>query len=379
MYALLTHMDCVAWKCRAVGGSLARSVIWALVGRADSPWPSHALRILARFVRGGCFCMSGTMAAAGSTDAGIPQNDQAAPASQAQTSQAYQPTIFLTEWTAAVEDYGIYYAQAKGYYSNIGVGVVCNNMLSSEAVVRELKDGRALFAAVSSATALEAWRSGAKILKIIPLVKYNPTVALVRKDGRFSEVKQLNGQVVGVTLESPSGRMWRNAQRTTGVRVTDDSTVYVPRGGVKQLLSAEVSAVIGSLTQISVGIEYPESAFASLWLQDVGVKSFGRVLVVVSPPTLGADGRAMVSSDAIAAETCRGYENGGVDAQGAADVMVGVRKYFKKEGVVAAIGQIVSNNERRAVRRDELDVWLVSSATEASRLSEYHALYSGCR
>lgn len=294
---------------------------------------------------------------------------------RAGTPESLAPFRVIMDSLIGPEDYGFFYALAHDYYGSAGLWVHISPGFGSQATADDFQSGTIYAGTSTSENVFRIWNKGCRFSHVVPLVRFNPVVIASTGPRRIKKLNDLRSKNLGVHDMSAAYPQWTHLRARAGLNEDAMSEVGVAFSGVKMLREVSVDALLARTTDASVELELAGVDFDELWVQDLEVRSFGKVLIVGSEEALTKHGLTKDQARAFVAASSRGYAEGAKDVDGSVEAMLKIWPKLDRAWLKRAITKLSELNEKRSFPMADLDAWAMPKSLSPEKRKEYLALY----
>jgi NitT/TauT family transport system substrate-binding protein len=280
------------------------------------------------------------------------------------------------DWVPSPEYYGFFYAKARGFYDEVGLAVTISHGTGASPLSEELGKGTVYAGTTTSDNLLRAIANGGSFESVVPLLRFNPCVLVVRQGVRKGGLK---AAVVGkrIGTNKASGVYPQFLQLLANAKIPESSLKQVPvgYGGADVFKLGDVDAFLAYTTNVVVDLEIQKIEYEEFDFGEMNLESFGLVLAWNSKARDAKPSPSQLTGkhfDAFAKATLRGYSEGGKDVTGAVTALRNVAPTLDTQKLHKAIEKIGLRNKGTRYDLAQVDRW-VSGISDAA-LAEHHRL-----
>ncbi len=218
--------------------------------------------------------------------------------------------VVKIDWTPSPEYYGFFYAQHKGLYKKIGLDVEIIPGKGAPVVAAELAASAIYAGTTTSDNVLRQISKGASFSLAYPILRFNPCVIVSLKQKGIIDLKDLKGKNIGTNVETSVYQQLSYLINIGKLEKGSFTEIPIGWGGPAQLLAGQVDAFLAYTTNAVVDLEIRGQQIDEIFFGNLGIYTYGLVLLIGSENELLSKGLTLVDSKAFINATVEGYRLG---------------------------------------------------------------------
>lgn len=269
--------------------------------------------------------------------------------------------VLTIDWVPSAEYFGIFYAKEKGFYIEEGFDVEISPSSGAPVVASQLAVGAISIGTTTSDNILRQIARGASFERAFPLLTFNPASIVSLSEKPIRTPKDLSGITLGVNKQSS---VYQQLQYLIDSKVIEEKSwkeFPIGYGGPPQLLSNQVDAFCAYTTNQAVDLEIKDLNIQEMYFGNLGVATYGLVLLFADKKFLAKDGLSTEDVTKIAKATIKGYNEGAKDIMKAVEVLKKKVPTLDEKKLEVAIRKIGKLNRYTSFPPKKIDIWVNSA------------------
>lgn len=194
------------------------------------------------------------------------------------TEQEIERISLRLNWQPGAEHVAYYIAAEKGFYKEVGLDVDIIVGSGSADSVRLVAAGSVSFALAAGGSIIQGRAEGMPIRAVAVIYQDDPTAFTVLKDSGITNLHDLVGHKIGVAFDSSTYPEYLALMQRNTIDRTSVTEIPVSFG-VEPLLTGQVDAFPGFLTQVPLLVELEGYEAHVIPFKDYGINIYGVSIV----------------------------------------------------------------------------------------------------
>ncbi|MCX5792456.1 MAG: ABC transporter substrate-binding protein [Elusimicrobia bacterium] len=284
------------------------------------------------------------------------------------TASSKLRTIEITiDWLPSAEYYGIFYAKEHGLYAAAGYDVKIITGNGAPLVAAQVATGAALFGTTTSGDILQRLAKGGIFSKAIPLIPVNLATLITQPSSNIEGLDNIKGKRIGVNPQSVVYTQFIYLLKKKMIPLNSFTEIPIGYGGQIPFKTGDIDAFCAYTTNHAVDLSIDGTKFKELNFENLGVESYGLVLVSAGQKSLSAAKLTVDDVNKLAQATLDGYVKGSQDLSGAVDALKKASPTLDATKITAAIKRVAQLRTIMPITPDRVDMWLGDEISESIR------------
>lgn len=296
-----------------------------------------------------------------------------------QTTEGLKDIEITIDWLPVAEYYGFYYAKHSGIFKEYGYNVTIKNGTGAPDVATQIGVGNILIGTSTSDNILRRYADGYEFSAIRKIFNFNPSSLVTLKKNKINHISDMYGKTVGVNIKaSPYEQLMSLIFDNRNIPIEKGSFKEYPieYGGAEQLLRGDVDAFLAYTTNQAIDVSLRSNDIKEIFLGDLGVYSYGLVLVFANSDLLIKNGITQDDVAKISEAVVKGYDRGLIDISNAVKYLKENEPLLDDKKVKEGILKIGKLNKTVLYPHKHIDAWIKDSQITEYKRHEMLKLYT---